>query len=358
MTDCYPLFRADVALRFLTAVPSGMRSAVLLAMLAHAATGHADSSVVVTLNSEGEQLASQLGLSIPALIESAKVKIDELYKVSRLGNLLRAVGDTTAFAQRGLGVDYDPDPGDILFGTSAGGIKGDVAIGTTNELLGSSIVNFAVMSGVNLGRWQHPRWTVFASGFYESTTIHDLDGSLLTLGAHAQYRIVPPTRPGRVRWTGLSGTTGLEYAAWTMGTATGGSIESHFTAQGPDAFKTVHMSSTGTLDVNTTTVTVPLELTTGVRFGGTLVFYGGGGLDLTAGSSTIVAQLDSVLSVNVEQLPVGTAVITGSDSSSPSAVSVHGLVGFEVHTRHVRVAFQGVFGQGEIAVNLGLRLAL
>jgi len=153
-------------------------------------------------------------------------------------------------------------------------------------------------------------------------------------------------------------TTGLEYATWTVGTATGGSIESHFTATGTNGFKTVHMSSTGTLDVDITTLSVPLEVTTGIRLLDTFTLYGGGGLDLTTGSSTVVAQLDSVLSINADNLPVGNAVITGSGSSTPSAVSVHGIVGLEIHTRHVRVALQGAFAPGETAVNLGLRVAL
>ncbi len=334
-----------------------MQRTILLAVLAHAATAGADSSVVVTLNAQGEQLADDIGVSVPDLIATAKLRIDELYKLSRLPGLLRSFANTAAVSQRGLGVDYDPDSGDILIGASAGGIHGDVAIGTTNELLGGSIVNFAVMSGVNLGRWKHPRWTVFANGFYESTTIHDLDGTLLTLGAHVQYKILPASQPGHLRWIGLSATTGLEYADWTVGTTTGGSIESHFITQGTKERSSIHMSSTGTLDVNTSTTSVPIELTTGVRLFDTLVFYGGGGLDLTTGSSTIVAQLDSVLSINADNLPIGTAVITGSDTASPSPITVHALVGFEIHTRHVRVALQGAVAPGQLAVNLGLRIA-
>lgn len=343
-----------------------MRRTLLLAVVVYVghtwltslgSVAHADSSVVVTLNAQGEQLATDLGLSIPELIANAKVRIDELYKLSRLPQLLRSFANTAAVAQRGLGVDYDPDSGDILIGASAGGFHGDVAIGTTNDLLGGSIANFAVMSGVNLGRWRHPRWTVFASGFYESTTIHDLDGTLLTLGAHVQYKLVPATRPARVQWIGVSATTGLEHASWTIGTATGGSIESHFTAQGASSVKTIHMSSTGTLDVNTSTITVPLEVTTGVRLLDTFVVYGGAGLDLTAGSSTIVAQLDSLLTINSDDLPVGNAVITGSDSDSPSPVTVHGLLGIQLHTRHVRVALQGAMAPGETAITLGFRIA-
>jgi hypothetical protein len=291
------------------------------------------------------------------MIATARTGIDELYKTSRLDELLRGFGDVAAIAQRGLGVDYDPDAGDILVGASAGGIHGDVAIGTTNDLLGGSIVNFAAMSGVNLGRWAHPRWTVFASGFYESTTIHDLDGTLLTLGAHVQYRLVPPTTPGRARWMGVLATTGLEYASWTVGKSTAGNIESHFTARGTDGFKTIHMSSSGTLEVDVMTVSVPIELTTGVRFFDTLMFYGGGGLDLTTGDSTVVAELNSTLSINADQLPIGSAVITGSGENSPSAVSGHALVGFGIHTRYVRVSLQAAFAPGETAVNIGLRIA-
>ena len=335
-----------------------MRRVVLVALLAHATTARADSSVTVTLNAQGESLASELGLSVADLIATAQARIDELYKVSRIGDLLHAFANTAATAQRGLGVDYDPDSGDLLIGASVGGVHGDVAIGTTNSLLGGSIVNVAAMTGVNLGRWSHPRWTVFANGFYESTTIHGLDGSLFTLGAHVQYHLLPATRPAAVRWIGVQATTGLEYAKWTMGTATGGSIESHFTATGPNSHHTIHMSSTGTLDVNTTTLSVPLELTTGVRLVDVLVLYAGGGLDLTGGSSTVVAQLQSMLTINNDNIPIGTAVITGSGSSSPSAVTVHGLVGLEIHTRRVRVVIQSAVAPGELAVNLGVRIAL
>src|SRR5262249_50059443 len=156
--------------------------------------------------------------------------------------------------QRGLAADYDVDRGDLMLGFGAAGVHGDVAIGTTNELLGGSIINFALVGGANLGRWQHPRWTVFVDGFYEGTTIHGLEGYLLTLRSHVQYELIPD----RSAWTGLAVTSGIEYARWSVGASS--SIESHFTAQGPSEHATVHMSSTGTLDVLTTTYSMPIEL--------------------------------------------------------------------------------------------------
>jgi hypothetical protein len=246
-----------------------------------------------------------------------------------------------------------------LVGAAAAGIHGDVAIGTTNELLGGSIINYSAQAGVNLGRWQQPRWTVFGSGFYQTQTIHGLTGHLLTLGGHVQYQAVTARGGEGARWTGVAATTGLEYARLTMGTSRepGASIEGHFTAAGPEEHATIHMSSTGTLDVLTSTVTIPVEVTTGVRLGGVFSIYGGGGLDITTGSSTITAQLNSVLSINHDHLPVGDAVITGSGESSPSPVTVHALTGLEVHTRHVRVFLQGAFAPGETAAALGMRAA-
>jgi len=322
--------------------------------LAHASVAFGDATVTVTLNQQGERLASDLGLSVPDLIQTAEARIDELYRVSRIEDLLRAVGNTAAFAQRGLGADYDIDVGDIFVGAAAAGVHGDVAIGTTNALLGGSIVNFSLLAGANLQRWHHPRWTAFASGFYEATTIHGLEGHLLTLAAHTQYQLVQPSQPGHARWTGVAATTGVEYARWTIGAAS--SIESRFTAQGPSERASIHMSSTGTLDVYSSTFSVPIELTTGVRLLEVVSLYGGGGLALTTGNSTITAQLDSQLSINANMLPVGNATITGSGERGPSAASVHALVGAMIHTRHARVFLQGAFAPDELSVSLGVRM--
>lgn len=334
-----------------------MRCATAVLILCGATVAHADSSasVVVTLDDQGRMLADELGLSVPDLIQHATDRIDELYKVSRIDSLLREFANTTSFSQRGLGVDYDVDANDILVGAAAAGIHGDVAIGTTNELLGGSFINYSAHGGVNLGRWNQPRWTVFAGGAYQTQTVHGLTGHLLTLGGHVQYQAIPARGAKAARWTGIAATTGLEYARLTMNTSS--SIESHFTAEGPDDHATIHMSSTGTLDVLTSTITVPVEVTTGVRFGGVMSFYAGGGLDLTTGKSSITAQLNSVLSINSNHIPVGDAVITGSGESSASPVTVHALAGLEVHTRHVRVFLQGALAQSEIAAALGLRLA-
>lgn len=335
-----------------------MRAAVL-GLLAMTGVAHAESQVSVTLNDQGRMLAADLGISVNELIASAQMRIDELYKVSKIDELLRAFANTAAFAHRGNSVDYDVDANDIIVGAAGGGVHGNVAIGTTNTLLGGSIINYGVMTGVNLGRWHQPRVTLFASGFYDTQTIRGLTGHLLTLSTHAQVQLVPAASRPHVLWTGIAATSGVEYARLTLGTSTGGSIESRFTATGPkpppEDHVTIHMSSTGTLDVLTSTYTIPLEVTTGVRFFRTLTLYGGGGLTLTTGSSTVVAQLNSVLSINSNRLPVGDAVITGSGEGAPSTFSAHAITGLAIHTRHIRFLLQGAFASEETAASLGVR---
>ena len=113
----------------------------------------------------------------------------------------------------------------------------------------------------------------------------------------------------------------------------------------------------GTLDVLSTTYTLPIEVTTGVRLVDVISLYGGGGVAFTGGNSSILAQLDSLLTINHDRLPIGNAIITGSGENDPSAASVHALAGFAIHTRHARVFLQGAFAPGELAVTLGLRMA-
>ncbi len=332
----------------------------LLIVLALGATAGADSSVTVMLNAEGMNAAQRLNVSIPELTQRAHDKIEELYKLARLDQLLNAFADTGSFSQRGVGVDYDVDPNDILLGLAVIGIHADVAIGSTDSILGGSIANIQLMAGVNLGRWRHPRWTVFANGFYEATTIRGLSGELVTLGSHVQYQAVPHVRRGALRWIGVAVTTGIEYSKWAIGEVMGTPLDSHFTAEGNDGGVveryTIHMFSTGTLDVTATTLTVPVEVTTGVR-AGPMALYGGVGVDMTAGSSEIVAQLDSTLTYTAERIPIGTAVIVGSGENGPTALTMHGLLGLAVHTRRVRVFAQTAVAPGETSIAIGTRVA-
>jgi hypothetical protein len=323
------------------------------------ALAHADATVMVTLTPAGQQLSDGLGYSSSQeLIQRVNDKITEYYQTTRIPQLMTAFADTTAFADRDLGVDYAIEAGQIVVGAVAtAAVDSDATFASSSHAYNGEVVNFAVMAGASLARWDLPRWSVFVNGFYAADRLNSLEGHLVTAGAHAQYRILDGTKPGAVRWIGLSATSGLEYARWSLGIAA--PIKYSFTVQGDAAgtSRNLTLTSTGTLSLVANTVTVPLELTTGVRFFHVLALYAGAGLDLTAGSSTMTAGLSGDMTISADGTDVGTVVITASGSQSPTAATVHALGGIQLDVPHFQFYVQGLVAPSVTGLTVGTRIA-
>jgi hypothetical protein len=338
-----------------------MRRVVLVALLASSGVADADSSssIHVTLNANGQQLANYLKLSVPELIANAEGKFNDLFQTARLPELLSAFASTTAIADRGLGVSYAVVPGSIMIGAVANGaISTDASLGDASHIVGGFVFNFGAMAGANLGRWDHPRWSVFANGFYESASYHSLDGHLTTGGAHVQYRVVAPPKRSDAQWIGVDITTGLELAKWEVNAAQN-MLPINFKVDNPQGdSEHLTLNGAGTMDVVATAVTVPVEVTTGVRLGNVITLYGGGGIDLTSATATIDVALAGDMVIRSNQETVGTATIDANGSASPSAVSVHTLAGVQLDVPHVQIYVQGLLTPDAEGVALGFRLAL
>ena len=342
-----------------------MRAAAWAALaIGNAAVAGADtSSVTVTLTPAGQQLAQDFGDSEAALIQKVQTEIDTVYQTARIGPLLDAFLTTTQFANKSLGVDYQTQPGELEFGVvTDGALSRDEAFTTAGHLTTGAILNIAVMGGANLGRWGLPRLSVFANAFYETNSLlgislKGLDGHLLTAGAHAQYKVVLPTAPGSVRWTGVDVTSGLELARWTLGNAA--PIVTKFTLQGttPGESRNLTLTSTGTLSLIATTFTVPIEVTTGVRFFDTFALYTGAGVDMTMGSSTLTAGLAGDLTITQDGTPVGSVAISASGGQSPSFFDVHALAGFQLDVPHVHFFVQGMLAPDVYGASTGFRFS-
>ena len=336
-----------------------MRRAALIVLVVTAVPvrARADSSVTVTLNSLGQQLATEYGQSEQQMIDKVRTEIEDIYQTQHISTLLNAFANTAAFTARGLGADRQSDPGTWSLAVAAtGALATDLALGNSSHVVAGAVVNIGGIAGTSLARWGAPRWSVFASGSYEATTIHGLAGSLWTAGATAQVKLVEGTAPGRMRWTGVDASASLDLARWTVSEEQPISINFRVTGtQGQK--KTIDLASTGTLAVHAGTYTVPLEVTTGVRLFDVLALYGGGGLDLTFGTSSIDASLAGNLTIDNDHEPIGTATIAASGTGGPDTWSVHALAGAELHTRYVRVFVQGALAPSEEAVTIGVRAA-
>lgn len=332
-----------------------VRIAVVLA-LGTSSRARADSSVVVKLTPAGAQLADYLHMDVDQLKANAEGKFNTLFQTANLPALLSAFASTTAVADRGLGVDYAITGTPLMVGVVANGaVPTDSSLGTgSDRVIGGFIFNFAVMIGANLGRWDHPKWTVFANGFYETAGYKELQGDLTTAGAHVQYRALDGTR-GKVRWIGLDITTGLELAKWTISTKRD-SLPINFKVENMMGdSEHLEFDAKGVMNVEADSTTVPLEVSTGVSFGDIAILYGGGGLDLTAATATIDVNLDGDLLIRANQENVGHATVTASGQASPDVVSVHALAGIQFNVPHANFYLQGVATPSDEGLAFGIR---
>lgn len=331
------------------------RLALLLAMSA-TTRARADSSVVVTLTPAGAQLADYLHMDVDQLKANAEGKFNTLFQTANLPALLSAFASTTAISNRGLGVDYAITGTPLIVGIVANGaVPTDDSLSTDSDrVIGGFVFNFAAMVGANLGRWDHPKWTVFANGFYETAGYKELQGDLTTGGAHVQYRALEGTR-GTVRWIGLDITTGLELAKWTISTKRD-SLPINFKVENM-AGDSEHLTfdAKGVMNVEATSTTVPLEVTSGVSFGDIAILYGGGGLDLTSATASIDVNLDGDLLIRTNMENVGHATVTANGQASPDAVSFHALAGIQVNVPHANFYVQGIATPSDEGVAFGIR---
>ena len=128
--------------------------AASIAIAARAPAARADSSITITLNQAGSDLATYLHLSVDQLKQNEEDKFNSLFQTANLPALLSAFASTTAIADRGLGVDYGVLGTPLMIGVVANGaVPTDSSLSSTDSrVIGGFVFNFGAMLGANLGR--------------------------------------------------------------------------------------------------------------------------------------------------------------------------------------------------------------
>ena len=338
-----------------------MRAAILVLVLALPTIARAQTSnVTVMLSPQGQTLAAQAGISQMDLESRIKDQVDNAYDLAHVDKFLRSFGDATSFAQRGLGVDYMSVPGSFMLGLGA-----QVGVSSTDELTldqrptnGGAALNASLMIGYNLKDAGHPRWTLFANGFYENGSTDSLKGNILTGGFHIQVKLVEPQDDGGaaivVRWGGIDLTTGVEFTRWSFGA--NDTITQTFNVDGIN--QQLQLDSQGRFDLTSTAGTVPIELTTGLRILELVSVYVGAGFDVTGGKSTIDADLTGTVTTP-DKTNVGTVHITESGNNTSSPGTFRGLAGVQLNLWKLKLYSQVNVSQLPAAsVGFGVRLVL
>lgn len=337
------------------------RIGVLLGVVCSVGAARADTTVTVTLSNEGQQLAQAMGISPAELAMQVKGKIDDAYQTGRITGFLKEFTNATSFSQRGIGVDYSSAPTNFMVGLAANlAIAGNPDIHDKEHITGGLAANFSILLGMNLSEWDHKKWTVFANGFYQEASLGDLDGSITSAGAHVQYNVVEPAASGGTgtvaRWLGLSLTSGLEYTRWNFGTG-GTPLSTPFDLSGGGMTVPVTFDSTGRFDLHSNALTVPIEVSTGLRIALVSTVFVGAGIDLTpGGKSTIDAGLTGNVKAEADGRDLGSVTITGDGESKGSPGQFRVLAGGQVNLWKLKIFVQANVSQAPAAsVALGLK---
>lgn len=313
--------------------------------------------VDVNLNADGQALASQLGVSEAELASRIQTQINDAYDTNNVDGFLRSFTDATAFSMRGLGVDYVSLPKNLIVGV---GVNFAVAASgefNAEERPTSGLApNVAFMAGLNLSDYDSPRWTLFANGFYRNGSTESLRGGIFSAGLHAQYRVLLPQEDTGtatiLRWTGIDVTSGIEMTRWSLGVDD--TIATDFVVQGANASAAVALNSTGTFDVTSTAMTVPVEVSTGMRIALLFSMYVGAAVDFTASTGKLTTNLNGTL-VTEDGRTVGTTAVTGGGDNAGSPVSGRVLAGVQLNLWKIKVYTQVNASQNAASVGAGIR---
>lgn len=345
-----------------------MRTSCLAAALlaAAATTARADGAATITLTADGQAFAADLGLDPAQLEQRIEAELAALYDTANVDGFLRSFANATSFASRGTGVDYAP-----LFRSAELGATVNLAAAVDGLEPGKDpaagvAANLALMGGLSLARWGHPRITLYAHGFHRGASLDQLSGTISTGGVHAQFHVLAPLAPPSgagllLQWSGLHLTTGVELARWRF--HADHPIERSFTiADAAGADVGLDGAGVGTFDLAATSTAIPVELTTSVRVAYFASAYVGGGAELQLGSADTEIALDGAVTgqrPDGTTVDVGTATITATGSAAPSKVAYHLLAGVEANLGPVKAVVQGTFVPFDGAsVGLGLRVRL
>lgn len=347
--------------------------AATTAMLLAALTGggasipdaRADGSVTIALTPDGQQLAHDLGLDVAEFQRRIEAKMAELYDTANVGGFIRSFANATSFASRGTGVDYAPLFRNLEVGLTVNLAAAVDGLDPAKDPAAGIAPNLALMAGLNLAHWGHPELGLYVHGMHQpSATVDSLTGSISNVGGHVQYHLFFPKAGASTLlflWSGLHLTAGVEYSRWSL------QLEHDLTRDvavaGATASTTLTTTANGTFDLQASSLTIPIELTTSARIAYFVGLYGGIGLDLQYGkanaNATLAGDVRGISPTTGAPIDVGTATITMSGESGPTAVAYHVLAGVEANVWRLKLFTQGTFVPfSGASVAVGLRLKL
>lgn len=303
--------------------------------------------VQIDLDPGGAAVAQQIGVDVGQLERLISDQIGALYGVSDLNEFLRLSANAQSMVNKGIGVDYASNPTGFLMGIAVSGAF-DAGNADIDDIENLDFVNFdravpigvgaqiSLMIGYNFAGAGLPGLTLFLNGLAFPLQYEEYQADFRNFGFHAQYKLFGPQGNEAAQWGGLDITSGLQFSETVLDLDQ--AIDRGLALLGPAGSAIIQTATEGDLELTQTAWTIPLELTTNVRFLYFLSIYGGLGVDFQFGSASMSADLASPLTEGGQT--IGDVTIEANDDAGPSPVLLRFLTGVQINAGPIRI-----FGQ-------------
>jgi hypothetical protein len=281
-------------------------------------------------------------------------------------NYLIGMANASVMSIKGSGSDYANDVDLFVFKVSAG-IGADIGDSSLSDIKGNEVRGFglspSLMIGLNPGAlFDLPEWEYFDMNkiklfvnFFSidigSIAGDEIDGKATNFGVHARYKLIDPIAwaPGKLlHWTGVDIHTGFDYSSLTIST-TQTTTES-FASGGA----TASMTGNVVAGAEISTMTIPIEASTGVQLGYILSMYTGLGLDISFGSAKSIANVNTTLTATGGSEADGTLDL--GQEGKPTSVAPRYFVGtqFNISLLKLGIQLDKSLSDEAYGINIGL----
>jgi hypothetical protein len=311
------------------------------------------------------QLMRELGLDSARLEYDLDGALDEKLHVEEIQSFLGEMASANTQSTKGMGVDYGSNPQRFVVGFSLGtAINGDGAHfgkGTEDIPEGGFAFQSSATLGMNLGAFSSSeawlrRFVVYLNAMDMTTHNGSIDADLVNYGVHLQSKIVLPSTGRYLHWGGVDFTTGWDYSEYVM------------TLVEPLEVKADPLTwdATGTLVLTSQARSVPLEVSSNIRFT-VLTGYAGLAVDINQGAEA-VADMDLSgpvkVSIDKQTVTLGSAGVTMQVDGGGAVTLPRAFLGLQVNLLpvkvygHLNLAYDGSNGTFGFGGHTGVRLAL
>ncbi len=313
-----------------------------------------------------------------------EAEINKDFPQTDASSYTKGMANASVMSGKGVGTDYADDLTLMVVGAGVG-IGADLGDNSLGDLIGGDVdgnqikgIGFqgGILAGINgsilpinrIGFFDFSKFDIFLNLFKYDYDKNDPDFSLKaetsSFGIHGRYRImngnsILPLK--MLRWHGLYFTTGIERTSLTLTLnkviETGATFSETYLGQ----TATGNASDVNaTIVVDSTTTSIPLEISTSLQYLYIMTTYLGLGTDLNFGEASVTGTGSGSASLTVgAQTPTATLNAMISEKSSPDKLFLRGFVGHQFNISVVKILVQldKTFGKDLMGVTVGARVA-